>query len=488
MATASKSCGVCELRHITKPSIVWCTECDEGLCTECNEHHSLSKSSRSHCVIPFTEYQKLPADILKFTQYCTKHDKKYQIYCQKHECPCCSKCIVESHNECRDFVELDDVIHNVKTSDAMCELEETLAEVSENLKQIRKHQQDNLTKFKESRKGIETEIKKTRKKINDHLDKLQEDLMKKLYAEEEKENSKICQLLSSLERKETEIAECQRNILNIKQHATDLQVFLSMKKIEDDVYSKNKFIQSLEEDKIFTKTSLSYKINTSIQNIMSDIRSFGDVRIETKSCDIVITRKKAKQAQMMVPTVQSRPIENITFTKQNTINAQGNSIYGCCMFTDGRMAFTDYYDSKVIVFNMKGLKDFEVKMPFYPFDLVFISEDNTLAVTSGHSRKKCITIIDLEKKQIKKTISLDSYSYGIALKDNRLIYSAEDKGIRMVNLSDESISDVVRDKMAFENNIATFRDNIYHTNNETNTVTCYNLQGEIQWTFQMKAY
>ncbi|CAC5416837.1 unnamed protein product [Mytilus coruscus] len=166
-------------------------ECDEELCTECKEHHRLSKSSRSHSVVSFTDYLKLPADILRITQYCSKHDKKYQMYCQKHEFPSCSKCIVESHNECRDFVELNDVIHNVKTSNAMCEIEDTLVEVAENLQKIRQHQQDNLTTFKENGKEIEKEIKKTSIKINNHLDKLQEDLMKQLYAVEEQENSRV---------------------------------------------------------------------------------------------------------------------------------------------------------------------------------------------------------------------------------------------------------------------------------------------------------
>ncbi|XP_052065728.1 uncharacterized protein LOC127705449 [Mytilus californianus] len=484
MATATKTCGVCELRHITKPSIVWCSECDEGLCTECKEHHSLSKSSRSHCVISFTEYQKLPADVLKITQYCTKHDKKYQMFCQKHEFPCCSKCIVESHKECRDFVDLDDVIHNVKTSNAMCEIEETLVEVAENLQNIRQHQQDNLTTFKESRKEIEKEIKTTRIKINNHPDKLQEDLLKQLYVVEEKENLKMCELLSSLENKEKEIADCQRNIMNIKQHATDLQMFLSIKQIKEDVYSKYEFLQLLDEVKNVKQTSLSYKINASIKNIMSDIISFGEVRIEAKTCDIVLIRKKAKQAQMMVPTVQSRSIENIKLTIQKTLDTQGNSTLGCCMLSDGRLAFTYYYDWKVIVFNMKGLKDFEVKMPCNVYDIVYISEDNALAVTSGGSSKKCIFIIDLKKKQIKKTISLDSHIYGIASNGNRLVYSAYDRGIRMVNLYDESISDVVRDKMPRDCYTATFRDNIYHTNRQTSSVTCYNLQGEVQWTFQ----
>lgn len=44
---------------------------------------------------------------------------------------------------------------------------------------------------------------------------------------------------------------------------------------------------------------------------MSDMISFGGVRMESLSCDILLIRKKVKQAQMMVPTAKSRSIENI---------------------------------------------------------------------------------------------------------------------------------------------------------------------------------
>lgn len=113
--------------------------------------------------------------------------------------------------------------------------------------------------------------------------------------------------MSSLEKKEKEITECQKGILTIKQHATDLQLFLSLKQIEEDVYNKDKFLQSLVEDE--KQYSLSYNINTSIHKFISDIRSFGEVRVESKCCDKVLIKKKAKQAQMMVPIVQSRSIE-----------------------------------------------------------------------------------------------------------------------------------------------------------------------------------
>lgn len=167
---ASKSCGVCTLRQIYKPTTVWCTECGEGLCTECQEHHSLSKSSSNHHTITNNEYQKLPDHVLNISQFCKIHNEKYQIYCKKNEKPCCSYCIVDSHSECRDLEKLVDVIKNAKMSNAFYEIEQTLAEISKNIQKIRENRQDNMKTLSEERTTIEHEIKQTRIVINNHLD------------------------------------------------------------------------------------------------------------------------------------------------------------------------------------------------------------------------------------------------------------------------------------------------------------------------------
>ncbi|CAC5385993.1 unnamed protein product [Mytilus coruscus] len=185
----------------------------------------------------------------------------------------------------------------------------------------------------------------------------------------------------------------------------------------------------------------------------------------------------------MVPTVESRSIESMKLKRNRTIQSIGSHNYGRWMLPDGGMVFTNYFQSAVRVFSNKGVIDFKMKITCSAYDIVYNSEDNTLAVTSGDSVKHCIIIIDLDRKQIKKTISLDSEIYGIALKDNRLIYSGYDKGIRMINICDEFISDIVRDKMPRECYIATVGNQIYYTNCLKNTVTCYELQGKLQWTF-----
>jgi hypothetical protein len=59
MSSSPSVCGMCDIRHISKPSEVWCPDCEEGLCAECIEYHSSVKPSRGHTTIPIEEYQKL---------------------------------------------------------------------------------------------------------------------------------------------------------------------------------------------------------------------------------------------------------------------------------------------------------------------------------------------------------------------------------------------------------------------------------------------
>ena len=78
MSTSTVACNVCSMRHITKYSAVWWSECDEGLCNDCKEYHSLAKATRDHVTITIGEYQKLPRFIVGINPLCDKHREKFQ--------------------------------------------------------------------------------------------------------------------------------------------------------------------------------------------------------------------------------------------------------------------------------------------------------------------------------------------------------------------------------------------------------------------------
>lgn len=483
MAASSSLCGVCTLRHISKPSIVWCTECDEGLCTECQEHHSLSKASRAHNTILITEYHKLPPDVLSISQYCDKHNEKYQIYCKIHETPCCSICIVESHNKCRDIVTLVDVIRNAKTSNTFYEIEQTLAEVLENIKKIRENRQDNLKTLSKERAIIEREIEQAHKIIKNHLDKMKIEIIKKLYEIEKQESKDISQLINVLEEKENDVVGSQRKMESIRQHASDLQAFLAIKELAKDVFLKDEFLQSLIDKNAVKQYSLIYQSNDTFTKFASNVEGFGQVLIEAKQHDVKLTRNKRRQAQITVPNVESKSIEEINLQLHKELKNTGRYVYGCCILPDVKTAFTNYHNC-VIVLNKDGSLDSMVEIPYSAYDVEYINQDNTLVVTSPCSH---LTIIDVKDKQSTKNILLDSVAHGIAGTSDGLIYSGREKGIQMINVQDESVQKIVQDGMPDYCYVATFDNNIYHTNNSKNTVICYDQKGNKQWVFMNKS-
>ncbi|XP_071121990.1 uncharacterized protein [Mytilus edulis] len=265
-------------------------------------------------------------------------------------------------------------------------------------------------------------------------------------------------------------------------------MFFSVKQFENEVSCNDKFLQSVVEKDNLQNMELSFHPSAVLHKFVTDIQEFGDVKIERKPCNVILSRKKNKQAQMLVPRCSNRSVEGINIKLHKNVDIKGDYTTGCCLLPDGRMAFT-FYDSKIVkIFKTDGSKDFEVKTPTWAFDIAYISEDNTLAVSSGESERQCITIIDIQNKNIKKKIPLDSYCYGIAVRDKQLICAAAGKGIQLIDPYNNSTNKIVCVKLPplYMCYVAHFGDKIYHTNNNTDTVICYGLQGAAQWTFKDK--
>jgi hypothetical protein len=118
---------------------VWCPDCEEGLCAQCIEYHSLVKLSRGHTTIPISGYQKLPSYVVEVKEHCNEHNEKFNLFCREHECPCCGICMVETHRDCVDVTILKNIVKNVKTSDLFNEIDQLINEMIETIGKIRQN-------------------------------------------------------------------------------------------------------------------------------------------------------------------------------------------------------------------------------------------------------------------------------------------------------------------------------------------------------------
>jgi len=428
-----------------------------------------------------SEYQKLTSFVLDTSQLCQEHNEIYRFYCRKDECPCCEICKVESHKECTNVAILKDITKIVKKSVQFNEVEQLCDELLKIVGKIKQNREKNLVDVCEQKQMVESEIWELRTKINDHLDKLQEDLMKELTKEETKIIEKTCELLSSLDEREKALIEYQANVANIKQYASDLQTFLAMKQIESGIETHDTSLQALVNSDSLTQTKLSCKIDRRLKNVITNIETFGEVVVESIPCELSFAKRKDKQAQMMVPDLQP-----IHLNLKQKIKTKRRIITGCSLLTEGRMVLSCYNTDIFSFINKEGLELFQIgkdKTASDTYDTVYIKDNNSVAVSSGKDRNRCITIIDIESQQVMATNSMDTDIYGMAVRGRTIYYCTWNNGIKMLNLSDQSVSDIINTDMSDVDNVTTSGDKLYYTNFYTHAVICCDLHCKTQWEF-----
>jgi DNA-binding beta-propeller fold protein YncE len=295
------------------------------------------------------------------------------------------------------------------------------------------------------------------------------------------------EVLVSLDEKQKEFTEYQTNIVHIKKDASDLHTCIAVKQIEKEVETQDTSLRSVVNRDSLNQIKRTYKIDTALKNITTSIQKFAEVVVEAKPCKMFFSRRKDKQAQMMIAELSPPMLaENIQLNLKQKINTKGRDITGCSLLPGGRMVFSCYNSSIVAFINKEGIKSFQIgkgKTGSGTYDTVYIKDDNSVAVSSGWGGKLCITIINIESQKVMTTISINTDSYGMAVRGRTIYYCTVYKGLKMLNLSDRSVSDIISSDMSDVTYLATSGDKLYYINTNTNTVTCCDLRGTTQWQF-----
>ena len=190
---------------------------------------------------------------------------------------------------------------------------------------------------------------------------------------------------------------------------------------------------------------------------------------------------------MLANLSQPMSVQNIQLNLKQNINTKGIGITGCSLPPGGRMVLSCNSTNIVSFINTEGVELFQIskdKTGPCTYNTVDIKYNNSVAVSSGSGDNKCIVIIDIESQKAMTTISMDTYIYGMAVRGRTIYYCTEGKGLKMLNLSDKSVSDIINSNMSGVCYVATSEDNLYYTNANTHTVTCCDLHGTTQWEFK----
>ena len=124
---------------------------------------------------------------------------------------------------------------------------------------------------------------------------------------------------------------------------------------------------------------------------------------------------------------------------------------GCSLLPDDRMVLSCYNTDYVSFINKEGVELFQIgkdRTGSDTFDAVYIKDINSVAVSSGWGVNRCIAIIAIESQKVMTTISMDTNTFGMAVRGRTIYYSTRNKGLKMLNLNDKSVSDIINGDMS----------------------------------------
>ncbi|XP_071145578.1 uncharacterized protein [Mytilus edulis] len=482
MASNPKVCGICDQRHITKPSTDWCSECNQALCTECKDFHALIKASQNHSTIPISNHLALGSSFSQVEGHCPVHDDKYQLFCQTHDCLLCLTCL-EEHTKCGDVVRISKLTRDVKTSESFVDTQNSLSDIVLNLSKIQSHLEENVCDIKKQKESILREIAQMREEIDSHLDKIEKSLKIELskVVDDQCDNT-ICKTLEDIKRKKIDIEKCQLEMDDLNRYGSDLQTFFGLREISAKTSTIDQCLHTLDDDSSLNRVSISCKINRKISGFVEEVVRLGTIQVQKIQSKINLERSKDKQAQLV--GVRNKSINDIKLTLLNTIRLDAStSVTGCCSLPAGNIVFCNNSCGRecIQICHPNGNLLLKISIaPNYAFDVTCI-DDKTVAVSSNSSYSKQINIINIDTKVI-SSIQTEDKCKGLTYKDGSLMVCVAGKGIQTLNAKSGNSTTIVPCDLGFYSYIVSSDNKLYYTNSKDHTVTCCDMAGNIIWT------
>lgn len=348
----------------------------------------------------------------------------------------------------------------------------------------------NLSKVQQQRKQIQSEIQTMRDKINKHLDNIEQKILKDLRDTENGVNSEIQRIHTKLIDYSKTVEELAVNMSSIKKYASNLQIFVGMKKVATDIENAEKFVVSLVEDGSLHQSDIDIKMDRKISDIFS-IEGYGKISRITSSPSVIILTEKNKQAQYLVTASSTkRTIDDINFSSHRKIKIPELNLQsrftGCTITPSGNIILVDWNYNTVFVLNENESLKFKKRFPCRLVDVCCI-DDTTIAISHLCFTTQ-IEILNISSEQKEIPIRTSNECYGITNEQGRLIYCLKKTGIQSVDVSGDDAFNVVKQpRMSKWNYVTASGDKLYHTNPTTDTVTCYNITGEKIWEYNDKS-
>lgn len=275
-----KLCDPCQMDSKDVTAKSWCKVCNEALCETCANYHRKFVATKQHKLFAITEEGGDDYKITRF-EYCKMHkDRQLEAFCFDHDQPCCVSCVTINHRKCDHVSSLEDAARDVLDKPEITELKQTLNEMEKLFSKMLEITKLNMSNVHQEKQNMLTHISELRVRINTHLDEIQSKLEQDIKSSEKQHVGKLNEIIFDLENRQKQVDHYRRVLATVSAKATNVHVFLEMKKIKKKQEEIEMYLKSALKDIKLVNCTL--KITEELESELFLISNFGSVDVDYK--------------------------------------------------------------------------------------------------------------------------------------------------------------------------------------------------------------
>ncbi|XP_052071258.1 transcription intermediary factor 1-beta-like [Mytilus californianus] len=473
------SCGHCQREEVNTVADIWCTNCDEGLCSTCSGLHVRFKPTGDHKTI---DIKRFKPHIGSIKTECDKHNQQFNFYCPIHLMPCCDKCISNHHSECTGIKRLASAVQEANIEQSKQSVDKEISSILLLLNKMANEKLRNIINGEQQHKNIKESISKIREGINKHLDRLEAELYKEAATVWSEEKSNLTCSITEIEEKKKNLKEIQDDVHTVTEHNSKLQSFLGMHQIEKKIH-QCRYAVDIENDEVASEIDIKLKQNDEMEKVLSEfqsLKSLGEVKV-VKSKMTISRETSASREPQVALRGHFTTIQNMLMNIETQIYLKMQKIINdmvCLM--DGRVIVVEW-NGKVNLLTSDGQFQKQVPISGGAFCVTQINQ-GTIAIT--YPKEKTIKIYHMETENVTKVIQLDKGCYGLSSSNNFLVVGLSLGEIRIINLEGNTLKSIQRQNELVVTNIVYCDDRVIYSDYGGTAVYCVDRSGQQIWKFK----
>ena len=366
----TQECDVCKQDGFRTQATIFCPDCEEYLCSKCQDWHKKLKALKTHDIQPVSERKSSPGKVQPMVKsmknWCScNQQKEVSEFCMDHQKLVCSVCMRVKHRSCQKAT-IDQMISEKSVAPAFNEISSKIKELLDKATDLQSDHATCMRKLEEVEQSCRREINSFRTLLSDWLIKIEQDALADLHKRIEEQKNRLEEGHDSLD-SAVQLLNIDKQLLeDTTKTQSERQMFITCNRVQKSLHHYGASIEYIESKLVVPRTE--FERNEKLSKMEQEINCLGEIKTQN---EVQETVKKASFLEAVCKGTE-------TVCVKDDSDFSSPFISGISFLNNGELIIADKNNRYLKKFDTTLTVKDSVKCSSCPWDIAVVDDQKVL--------------------------------------------------------------------------------------------------------------